>query len=362
MKIRSARLIGAVVMGMTAAAAEARADDAPPVRWDVAVEVEADHAYRADDPALETSDLYPTVEPELRVRLAPGFALYAHGVLEPVRDLRPREDRAFADLGLYLEDLSVEVDRAPLVARAGKFTPRFGIAWDLAPGVFGTDFAEDYELSERIGIEAGIAFGGAETGTHSITASAFFLDDTPLSRSLFTDRGRTRRADGGPSNTGDPSSFVLAVDGEKVMGIEGLAYRVAVLRQARGSGAAADETGVSAGLVFDLPLGRGISLTPLVEAVLLSDAGGIDGDDIAYFTAGGTLAWEAWSVAASMTARKADLGGMRHDDYLAAASIGYAFADDLSLALGWSRRREAGIESDTVGLLFTWAFGGAWTP
>jgi hypothetical protein len=36
--------------------------------------------------------------------------------------------------------------------QTGKLNPGFGVAWDKAPGIYGTDLAEDYEISERISV------------------------------------------------------------------------------------------------------------------------------------------------------------------------------------------------------------------
>lgn len=43
--------------------------------------------------------------------------------------------------------------------QTGKLNPGFGIAWDKAPGIYGTDLAEDYEISERISV-----FGTRQVG------------------------------------------------------------------------------------------------------------------------------------------------------------------------------------------------------
>ena len=41
---------------------------------------------------------------------------------------------------------------------AGKFNPAFGLGFDLAPGIYGEDHPEDYELTERIGFGGSVTF------------------------------------------------------------------------------------------------------------------------------------------------------------------------------------------------------------
>ena len=86
------------------------------------------------------------------MNLAPRWSVFGHAVIEPVGDPAQSENRAFEDIGLYIEELFVEYSADSFGARAGKLNAEFGIAWDRAAGVYGTDIAEDYEISERIGL------------------------------------------------------------------------------------------------------------------------------------------------------------------------------------------------------------------
>src|SRR5690606_23231499 len=109
--------------------------------------------------------------------------------LESVRDLEAGQDRWFDDLGLYVDTLHARVEHAGFSALAGKFTPGFGTAWDVTPGIYSTEFVEDYELSEMIGAGLGYEFDTGATGTVRASGSLFFADTTVLSDSLFTRRG-----------------------------------------------------------------------------------------------------------------------------------------------------------------------------
>ena len=118
----------------------------PSISGSVPIEIENDWAYKSDDRANQNNDLYATIEPEVTVQFTPNWSLFAHAVLEPVTSPDQFENRIFGDHGLYLEDLEVQFEGNTVGIRAGKLNVGFGVAWDMAPGVFGTDFAEQHSL------------------------------------------------------------------------------------------------------------------------------------------------------------------------------------------------------------------------
>jgi hypothetical protein len=171
-------------------------------------------------------------------------------VLEPVADPPPGRDRWFDDEGLFLETLFLRWEWDRFSLHAGKFNPAFGFAWGLAPGIYGVDFAEDYEITERIGFGGTIEFGNAAVGRHRLGADAFFVDTSPLSRSLLHDRGRTRRSDGGPSNTLSPESFSITLRGGGIPRLPGLTYNLGFANQHRADAGGRSERTAVAGLTY----------------------------------------------------------------------------------------------------------------
>ena len=170
------------------------------------VEIQNDHVVEADDPAPgvegDGNDLFATIEPSIALQFSERFSLNTDLVIEPVRDRTADDDRFFEDHGLYAETLFLELTGQGWSLVAGKFNPAFGVAWDAAPGIYGTDFAEDYELTEKIGFGGALDVFGEGDGAHRVDAAVFFADTSPLSRSAFTDRGRTRKSSGGRQQYG----------------------------------------------------------------------------------------------------------------------------------------------------------------
>jgi hypothetical protein len=352
--------------GVPAGAAE---PTGPYISGDIQFEVEDDWTFDSDDNDNELNDLYATIEPTLVMHFFKGMSLTAHGVFEPVRDPEPGTDREFADEGFYIQDLFAQYETDRFSVLGGKFTPNFGRAWDIAPGIYGTDFAEDYELAERIGFGGSYTFGGNGMGTHRLSGSAFFLDTTPLSDSIITSRGRTYESDGGPSNTESPESFAIALDGGDLplvlfgdtqpgeSPVSGLTYQVAFVSQAAGEGSDTRETGVVASLADEFPVAnKALQLQPIVEFAYFFDAEGVEDQDRYYITAGATAIWqERWNVALSYTRRETmPASGSDVGDNLFQASAGYEFDFGLGANVGYRYSEADDIADHTLGMLLTY--------
>lgn len=353
----------ALIAGLsTLAALPAMAQDGQPsfpsISVSIPFEVQNDLNYHSEDRTAEHNQLYPTIEPEVTVQFTPEISIFAHGVLEPMRDPGPREDRSFEDLGMYIEDLYAKYDTGVFSVQGGKFTPNFGIAWDAAPGVYGTDVAEaNYEFSERIGVGGSVTFGGGQTGMHTLSASTFFSDNSFLRESIG--RGRSPvtqgRADGGVSNTEDLSSFAVALDGTEFEALPGFRYHVGYIHLAEGRTETADQHGFAIGGEYRIELGRDLSFTPLVEFVSFANADGVDSQDRELLTTAGQLAWRNWNLAASYTGRWTDVPGATNtEDTHFQLSAGYAFDFGLSVDIGWTVDETDNIETRTLGVLFAY--------
>lgn len=339
---------------LTAAAPGAIAAEKPSPRIEgaIAIEVQNDGAFASDDAGNERNELFTKVEPEATLHLAPGLALFAHGVLEPVRDAAPGEDRYFEDQGFFIEDLWLSYERDWAAIKGGKFTPNFGVAWDRAPGIYGTDFAEDgYELSERIGVEGRASFGNETWGQHTLAASGFFLDTSVLAQSTITGRGTLALADGGVSNTNDFSSFAVSLDGSGVGGASGPSYHLSYVRQHEGRDGTKTESGIAAALYHEgIKLAPDLSFVPLVEVVHFSNFGGIDNQSRRFVTASGQLNWRNWNLAVSFTDRRTEAAdNTTADDHLLQVSGGYTFDFGLTAEVGWLQTNEENIQTHIIG-------------
>jgi hypothetical protein len=323
----------------------------PKISGEVSIEVQDDWAYKAEDRSKLNNNLYPTIEPWAVVQFTPEWSAFGHVTIEPIGDAKKFENRRFEDIGLYVDELYGEYAGERLGAKAGKLNAGFGVGWDAAAGLYGTDFAEDYETSERIGVFASWRLGGGENGSHSVWGGTFFKDTTILSESALRGRGDTRRGDGGIGNTESFDNFIAAINGEKIPLLGEAGYHFSVMRQSAGVGGTSDETSVAAAVFTNVDVGHGITLTPLLEGVRISHAGGTATEDKEYVVLSGQLAWNSWNLALAHTwrATKRDSAADDMDTHFQ-VSAGYAFDFGLSIDIGWKVVEEAKQETQTVGI------------
>lgn len=338
--------------GLLFATASLGEESFPRLEAEISIEIQNDNFFDSEDSTAELNDLFTTTEPYLRFRLTPEFSLEAGLVMEPTAAPGPSEDRVFEDHGVYFEQLFLNYETDTFALYGGKFNPSFGTAWDIAPGIYGADFAEDYELTERIGL------GGAlNLGAHRLSANVFFADTSVLSESAFTNRGRTRQSSGGVSNTQDLSSFSLTLDGGDFPGLPGLGYHLGFLHQEAGVSETDNEQGFVGGLNGSFPLVEDLTFEPMVELAFFADGGGLD-QDINFVTTGGAIVRDPWNLSLSYTNRDTEAHAAaltNANDHLFQASVGYAFDFGLGVDVGYRFAEEGNVDSHAFGVLLTYA-------
>jgi hypothetical protein len=315
-----------------------------------------DWNFSSDDPTAEIVDLYAEAALAVKFNAANWLAFNLGLTLEPVLDPLASTDRYFGDHGIYVDTLNIQIEHAGFMAVAGKFGAGFGTAWDVTPGIYGTDFAEDYELSEMIGFGVAYSFDAGAQGVVTIGGNVFYADKTFLSDSAFTLRGRNMVSAGGPNNTGKLNNFSLTVDGFDIPSVEGLNWHLGYVHLGAGAGDISDVNGFAAGLVRETELGNGVAIGWNTEIAYFDGANGAK-DNALYLTGGLSVAKGPWHGEVSTTLRRTDhFSGGRDNDLLAQVSGGYEFENGVDLSLGYAFARQAGVRSHTVGFRLSKAF------
>jgi hypothetical protein len=338
-------------------------------------------------------DLFTKAELGLYLGMPGGFTLNFVGKFEPADRDPDGTNRYFENQAGWIDQLYLAWSRGPIEIFAGKIHPRFGFAWDIAPGLYGTDFGEEYELSEKIGFGAALSLSDLlglsdSIGSHSLRAEFFQADRTGLSGSVLaarwldpgaTDaagrniyRWRNRRAFGGADNTQGYGSFVLSLAGERVpMPVGALRYTVGYSQRRAGSdsvgaGTAETERGYVGGVAWEIPLPMRITATPLVEAVRLDNADGVRDARREFVTAGFELARAPFSAAyVFATQRDSDqrVGG---DSFRTQHMVSLTLDVDhyiplgllkgLAATIGWRNLREGGVGANDYGAQLAWGY------
>jgi hypothetical protein len=325
---------------------------------EIPIELQNDKTFRARDPGENINNLFATVEPVLTLTLFKGVSIETGLVLEPVKD-PPGDgrDRFFNSHGLFVEVLSLNIEHGGFKFVGGKFTPNFGIAWEATPGIYGTDLAEEYELAERLGFGGSFTLNHADLGETTIGGSIFVLDRSWLAESAITRRPRPRRADGGPSNTGGLSSFVISLDGAKIKALPGVRYHFAYAHQRSGLDGEATEHSFVVGLELEREIAKDLTIRPIVEFVYQRNAASIGGQRRVYVTAGTEIGWKSWTAALAFTHRHTDVpGGPSERLGQFQVSAGYTFKNGTAVEIGWKRVFGSGTRAHVVGVLLTHTF------
>lgn len=336
---------------------QAYSQQLPTLSGEITVEIQNDYTADSDDPTTDDyNNLFSSHEAAATLQFNENFFIDGVAVWETIQDPEANESSFFDNEGIFIEEIKFNYENGPVAVFAGKFNPGFGVAWDAASGIWGVDFAEDYEITEKIGLSASYTFEGGKAGTHTITGNTFFADTTFLSGSAVTGRGNLDKSDGGVSNTEDFSSFVVSLEGENLAGIENLYYKLGYRHQDEGdvSTGGDDETGYVITLGHVFPITNRVEVDALVE---FSDIKNFEAgtDDNQYFTTSLTTTIDdSWNVSTSYTSRDiSGAGGADVNDYLLQISGGYDFGQGTTADIGWRNSKEDGININIIGGLIT---------
>ena len=252
--------------------------------------------------------------------------------LESVTDAD--DDRTFDDLGLYVAELGLRFSFGETELSVGKISPAFGVAWDDAPGYYGTSLAGDYELSEAVGATVDTPSGP----NGALSFALFYADNTALSDSAGTRRGRNHHTDGGAGNTGKLNNVAL----QYTHSFGDTAAWVGARHLSGSFGDVSDETGLVLGAAHDF--GNGFSA--IGEVAHFNDAGGTN-DNATYATLGAAYALDDWTFSATVT----DISYSAADnDTMLALGVDRAINENTEINFGVARFDIGGEKSTSVGL------------
>lgn len=316
----------------------------------------------------------PSSEIGFTLRPIDGFSVVGNVVTEPVVDAEPGKDQIFSGIGTYMDVLQAQYEFGDFGVWAGKIHPAFGRAWDVTPGLHGTDIAENYELSERIGGGAGYNFDAAGLA-HRVEVSAFTTDRTILSESLFNNRGPLGLSDGGAGNTSGISSVAASLSG--CIGAEpdscyddgSFGYQVAARYQKGGAGSSGDEFGLSGSVNKSFSIGEDKTLKVFGEAVWLRNFDGT-ADNALFVTGSAAIEIDAMTYSAAYTQQHTFAAGgadttEHHFDVTAKYDVSdfVSFAGEKwSVGVGYDFDRVGGENSHMIGLKLSSEFAGSIAP
>ena len=331
-----------------APAALAQDTDAENISQQGAVELTLDHADAGEDV------LAATINYGLAVRFAEGWTVQLDAVLEPVVD--PAGDGAFEGEDAFIETLSLQYAGEAFTVYGGKINPVFGSAADVAPGLYGVEAGESYQITEALGVGGDISLTSMLNldGEHVLSAALFSADRSALSGSLGGLREELELADGGLANTEGLKSVALSIDGVLANGV---GYTLGYRRLATDTPGETDENTTVLGVNYAWPEDSGLDLAVMAEVAASRNADGVDGANRDFYTAGGTLGLGDWFVNAIASGWNENATAGDLDVRKLELSVGRALAETLVLEVGVQDVRESGASATVIGARLAWEFG-----
>lgn len=329
--------------------------DKPWLSGEVSTELQAD--WNSVSTAGSAVNLEATADADVTAHLSDYLSLVTKLKLESFFDPTPGRGRFLQDVDLLTEQLYLEFAHEPFRVQAGKIEIPFGIAWDLAYGLYGSDLAEDYEIEDQIGMLVEFALSDEIAGGHKIAAAAFFADTTFLGAPLFSQSQRLRHSDGGLTNTGQPSSFALAAYGHLSDTPDTLGYFTSVSLLQAGRGTTHDQTGISGALHGNIDLMDDLSMAWLSEVVFLHNAEGEPHDRLSATLSSRFDMGDIWLAPSVSHARQLSGASGHHGDFLATITVGWDINDDATISAGYRFLRKSGLDIHTLGISAQYAIG-----
>ena len=307
------------------------------ISGELSFEIHTDRSISAGRPFTDT---HMDVESSLDVAVTRRITLntgLAFEEVDPVdgESIRPRGSRLLENSGLYVQQLYLEWSDDAWSVHAGKFDPAFGIAWGSASGLYGDDFATDYEITEQIGAGVKVPLAGDGEEAVALSFDAFMVDSSKLASCLVTECVRPRRSDGGAGNTAWPNSFSVTLGASTLPALGGLGFQAGILRRGGGDGDPDDELGFALALTHAFELDGGSAVEWTFEGARMNhfEAGT---DNVTFVTAGLTWQRDRWNVAIAGAMRNTgSRQGEETRDTLIQLSARYAFESGYSVEIGW---------------------------
>ena len=289
----------------------------------------------------------------------------------------PRRDRYFEDQALRLGALNFNFENDRFFIGAGKGTTFFSLAFRAAPGIWGRDVAErDIRVPARVGIASSIKFDAESAGNYVLSGGTFFLDTSVLNEPFFTDFGRPRLENGGPSNTESLESFFVTLDASNFEALPNLRTHLGFMRQKvnrlnpPGSPIAIprsrldDEYRTVLAAQWPISVSEDLRITPLVEYARFWNGSGIRNQYRDYLTTSVQLFQGNWNVALASTLWFIDNPNAADSTNIQfQVSGGYLFENGISLDAGYRFLEVDGIlggrneGTHAVGLWFNYILG-----
>jgi hypothetical protein len=240
----------------------------------------------------------------------------------------------------------------------GRYTAPFGLAPLLLPGVFDTNFVNNYNFGGLMGGLGTLSTGDEGGGIHALNAGFFGIDTTFMADGIFA----STAAPSGPGTGGGVDSWMIGYSGANIPLIfPTLDVNIAYISFGDGIGTTAQQQGFNAGAYWQYMINndgndtldaRAWSIGPLFEYVHFWNNNGIEDASADYYTFGLITNYGNWQADATVGWQNlTDPTSGNQDNFLFTANVGYNFFGPQSLVqVGYAYEESAGVIDHQVGI------------
>lgn len=292
---------------------------------------------------------YLQIESNLNIHIYDNFSINTNTIFRPVNDRYTdvysndyygQEDylkrkNYINKYDVIFEELAFQYKEEEFLIGAGKFNPTFGTAYDKSKyySTFGTKIAEDYELTEKLGIYIAMTLP-----MFTLRGNIFYNDDTFLSSSLFGNRD-TYSTEKGVANNKDLENFSLTAD----FAVNDYRINLGVRRLKADSALDMAEKGYVIGFekLVEESVGN-FGFLPFAEYSLIQNYNGTKNRNMNFLTFRLPIIYNNWNLTASYSAKLDREDGFKdYKSYLAQIGIGYKFKNGIMIDVSKTKERES---------------------
>jgi hypothetical protein len=186
---------------------------------------------------------------------------------------------AFESPSLFLNTLTIAYAGEFGGIGVGKYNPLnednlVDPIWNRQLNLFDNYPSDDLDISETIGLRAWLDLSSFIEADHYLYGAVFFRDDTPLGRSIFTQRAPLLSDTSGLAYTGKLNNWMVSLHGYELPFAPDWEYAIGAVSQSPGLGDLNRELSVFSGVYGEFDLSDDIALSPMVEVLYRDGADG----------------------------------------------------------------------------------------
>jgi hypothetical protein len=367
------KLLFFLILFTTPCLAIAESNDLPIMSGKIFYQIQTDRIISSPDKNINQSSGFLYVEPNISLNITNNWSIKNQLRFQPNNTLTTRNQkdpelyRSFLQNdrniglnknGILVEEIKLRYENEDMRLDIGKFDPTFGTAHrrNKRIGVFTSQFTEDYNLREKIGINIVALLEDAQ-----LSVSSFFNDNTHLSNSAINKRGVDNKSRGIAGSTKSFSSYSISLEGDNLFAFKNwfyyFGYRSLGVKNSFVNNLYRDrEQALAISSEYKHKIGKQTSLIPFAEAVYTKNAAGIKNRNNSYLTTALIGQFSSWTASGSYSLKNINNKQINNNktDKQLQFSVGYKFDNNIALDLSRAKITENGRNATLVGANLTY--------